>query len=188
MADDDDDDDLDLEDDDDGEDYDEDEDGEGAPRRKGSKKKLFIMVGGTLLLVVGGLAAAYFTDLLDPLIDMVTGGETELAEEQERADIETVFFPVQELMVNLNTTGRKSTFLKIRINLELESAEDIPKIEAVMPRIMNSFQVYLRELRIEDLKGSAGIYRLREELLTRVSAAVAPIPVRDVLLQEMLVQ
>jgi flagellar FliL protein len=57
-----------------------------------------------------------------------------------------------------------------------------------MPRIMDNFQVYLRELRIEDLKGSAGMYRLREELLVRVNAAAAPAKVRDVLFKEMLVQ
>ena len=41
----------------------------------------------------------------------------------------------------------------------------MPRIEAVMPRIVDNFQIYLRELRLEDLRGSAGIYRLREELL-----------------------
>ena len=99
-----------------------------------------------------------------------------------------VFFPLEELIVNLNAGGRKSTFLKIRISLELADGEDISRIESVMPRIMDNFQVYLRELRIEDLKGSAGMYRLREELLTRVNAAAAPAKIRDVLFKEILVQ
>ena len=99
-----------------------------------------------------------------------------------------VFFPLEELIVNLNTGGRKSTFLKIKVSLELASAGDVKRIETVMPRIMDNFQVYLRELRIEDLKGSAGMYRLREELLTRVNTAAAPAKVRDVLFKEMLVQ
>ncbi len=58
----------------------------------------------------------------------------------------------------------------------------------MMPRIIDNFQVYLRELRVEDLKGSAGMYRLREEMLIRVSAAVAPAKINDVLFKEMLVQ
>ncbi len=62
------------------------------------------------------------------------------------------------------------------------------RISAVMPRIVDNFQIYLRELRIEDLRGSDGIYRLREELLARVNAAVAPVKVTDVLFKEMLVQ
>jgi flagellar protein FliL len=58
----------------------------------------------------------------------------------------------------------------------------------VLPRIIDNFQVYLRELRVEDLKGSGGMYRLREELLLRVNAAVAPAKINDVLFKEMLVQ
>ena len=40
----------------------------------------------------------------------------------------------------------------------------------------------------EDLRGSAGMYRLREELLMRVTEAAQPVRVHDVLFQEMLVQ
>ena len=98
------------------------------------------------------------------------------------------FFPLEELIVNLNAGGRNSTFLKIRVSLELADGGDISRIESVMPRIMDNFQVYLRELRIEDLKGSAGMYRLREELLTRVNAAAAPAKIQDVLFKEILVQ
>jgi len=90
--------------------------------------------------------------------------------------------------VNLNSNGRKQNFLKIRVSLELESPLDVPKIESVMPRIIDNFQVYLRELRIEDLQGSAGLLRLREELLTRVNSSVKPAKVNDVLFKEMLVQ
>ena len=57
-----------------------------------------------------------------------------------------------------------------------------------MPRVIDNFQTYLRELRIDDLKGSAGMYRLREELLVRVNAAAAPAKITDVLFKEMLVQ
>ena len=57
-----------------------------------------------------------------------------------------------------------------------------------MPRIVDNFQVYLRELRLEDLRGSAGLYRLREELLSRVNIAAQPAQVNDVLFKEMLVQ
>ena len=118
---------------------------------------------------------------------MITG-DVGVEEEQEVAIEDVVFFPLEEIIVNLNTGGRKSSFLKIRISLELTNSEDIPRIRDVMPRIMDNFQVYLRELRIEDLKGSAGMYRLREELLSRVNAAAAPAKINDVLFKEMLVQ
>ncbi len=154
---------------------------------QGSGKKLIIIIAVVFLLAVGGIAAAYFTGLIQPIIDMMMG-EEEVQEEEERDKADAVFFPLEEMIVNLNTGGRKSTFLKIRVSLELEDAGDISRIETVMPRILDNFQVYLRELRIEDLKGSAGMYRLREELLTRVNAATAPAKVHDVLFKEMLVQ
>jgi flagellar protein FliL len=163
----------------------EDDDEEGSSDG-GGKKKLFIIIGLALLLVVGGSAAAYFTGLLQPLIDMIAGDGKQTDEEVIAQD--AIFYDLPELLVNLSTAGRKSTFLKIRISLELVKPEDVPKVESVMPRIIDNFQVYLRELRVEDLKGSAGMYRLREELLKRVGAAIAPAQINDVLFKEMLVQ
>ncbi len=163
--------------------------GEAAPE-KGGKKKLLIIVALLLLLIVGGLAAAYFTGLMDPVIAMITGkkggGEDESAKyaQQRHPDNHDEL----DIWVILDNGGGKSSFLKIRISLELENQADIPKIERVMPRIVDNFQTYLRELRIDDLKGSAGMYRLREELLVRVSAAAAPAKIKDVLFKEMLVQ
>ncbi len=170
---------------------DEDLEGEGdeGSAKPSGKKNLLIVIAVVLLLVVGGVAAAYFTGLLQPILEMVLGQHApESSQEAMKTPQKAVFFPLEELVVNLNTGGRKSTFLKIRVSLELAKQEDIPRIQSVMPRIMDSFQVYLRELRIEDLKGATGMYRLREELLARVNAAAAPAKVRDVLFKEMLVQ
>ena len=172
---------------DDGEDENlEDEVGEESDKPGGSKK-LLLIVSVILLLVVGGFAAAYFTGLVDPVIAWITGDDVQ-EEDQVASKEDAVFFPLEEVIVNLNTGGRQSTFLKIKISLELADAGDISRIETVMPRIMDNFQVHLRELRIEDLKGAAGMYRLREELLTRVNIAAAPAKINDVLFKEMLVQ
>ena len=161
--------------------------GKGSPEKRGGKKKLLLSTALALFLVGGGAAGAYFSGLLEPLIAML-GGADETAAEETTGQREAVFFDLPGILVNLNTDGRKSTFLKIRVSLELENTEDVARIEAVMPRIIDNFQVYLRELRVEDLKGSAGMYRLREELLTRVILAAAPSKVSDVLFKEMLVQ
>jgi len=167
-------------------------DGEdGGAQEKSGKKKLFIIIGLILLIVVGGVAGAYFTGLVDPLIAMITGRNSAVATDHgdtATPDGPAIFYDLEEMLVNLNTGGRKSSFLKIRISLELTKEEDKARIEKVMPRIVDNFQTYLRELRIDDLKGSAGMYRLREELLRRVSAASAPAVVKDVLFKEMLVQ
>jgi len=164
------------------------EEDDGSAKPSG-KKNLLIVIAIVLLLAVGGIAAAYFTGLLQPILEMVLGQHApDPSQQAMKAPQKAIFFPLEELVVNLNTGGRKSTFLKIRVSLELVNQDDIPRVQSVMPRIMDSFQVYLRELRIEDLKGSTGMYRLREELLARVNAAAAPAKVRDVLFKEMLVQ
>ena len=170
-----------------------DEEGGGEGEAKsggGSKKKLFIIIGAAALVLLGGGAAAFFTGLLDPLI----GGKSEHAEgtsgesSAPTSPDKVVFHDLPEMIVTLNTGARKSAFLKIRVSLELTQSADVPKVQAVMPRIVDNFQVYLRELRVEDLKGSAGMYRLREELLTRVKAAAHPTRVNAVLFKEMLIQ
>ena len=176
-----------------------DEDGEGedgGKKSKGGSKKLIIIIGLAGFLIIGAVAAVYFTGLLDPLL----GSEDETAEQSgggegsggEGEDAEggakAVFHDMPEMIVTLNTGGRKQVFLKLRVSLELQSSVDVAKIQSLMPRVVDKFQIYLRELRIEDLKGSAGMYRLREELLTRVRAAAHPTKVNSVLFKEMLVQ
>ncbi|MBI3418668.1 MAG: flagellar basal body-associated FliL family protein, partial [Proteobacteria bacterium] len=112
----------------------------------------------------------------------------ESKEDEAKKKEGAVFYDLGEMVVNLNTDGKRQTFLKLVVQLELESAADKPVIENLKPRIVDNFQTYLRELRVDDLRGSAGLYRLREELLFRVTEAVHPIKIRDVLFQQMLVQ
>jgi flagellar FliL protein len=194
MADDDLDDDLDDDVDLGDDDLEEGEESEGGGKK--SKKKLFIIIGIVLLLLIGGGAAAFFTGLLDPLLGGAEesasggegGGEGEGAGNAPLPPGQAVFFDLDEMIVNLNSSGRRQNLLKIKVSLELASADDLAKIQQVMPRVIDNFQTYLRELRIDDLRGSAGVYRLREELLTRVNIAVQPAKVNAVLFKEMLVQ
>ena len=160
------------------------EESEGG-KKKLSGKKLVLFIVLPLLLLIGAGGAAYFL--------LLSGDEPPPAEGEEAAPapppIETsTFFDLPDIIVNLNTGSRRAAFLKINVSLELEKRADIEKIQEVMPRIIDEFQVYLRELRLEDLEGSAGVYRLREELLRRVNVAVRPSRVKDVLFKEMLVQ
>ena len=61
-------------------------------------------------------------------------------------------------------------------------------MQPVLPRVMDAFQTYLRELRPTDLEGSAGLYRLKEELTRRVNASIAPSRINAVLFKEVVVQ
>jgi flagellar protein FliL len=159
---------------------------EAAPAKKrvsGKKLVLFVVLPAILLLAGGG-GAAWF---------LLSGGEEAAQGEagvdaKKAAAAKAVFYELPEMLVNLNSGGKQTNYLRIRIALELESAEATAKVEAVLPRVIDYFQVYLRELRIEDLNGSAGMVRLKEELLIRVNAAVQGAKVNDVLFKEMLVQ
>ena len=159
-----------------------DEDGGG---KKKSKKKLIMIVVPVLLIAIGG--GLFASGMLNSLLgkeEHAEGVEEEVVEEKTAA----VYFEQPQMLVNLNSPGRRSNFLKIIVSLEIADSHDIEQLESAMPRIIDNFQVYLRELRVEDLRGSAGIYRLCEELLFRVNAAVRPARVTDVLFKEMLVQ
>lgn len=156
----------------------------GEPKKKKLAGKTLVMfvAAPLLLFCVGGGATAYFLGLFGG------GKHDEHAEEAKLPPKPAVFYNLPELLVNLNAQGRRGNFLKISLSLELDDANDIPRVEAVLPRIVDAFQSYLRELRPEDLRGSSGMYRLREELLARVNASAQPAKVNDVLFKEMLVQ
>ncbi len=179
--------------------YDEEPEG-GGKEGSGKKKKLLLLIVLPFLLLIGGGAGAYFAGLLDPLLAPSSEAPEQAAAPQGAAPgapgapgaalqvQPAIFYDLPEMLVDINAGARKRNFLKLRVSLELSSPTDTAAVEAVMPRIIDNFQVYLRELRLEDLQGAGGIYRLREELLVRVNAAVRPAKVNDVLFKEMLVQ
>ncbi|HET7192795.1 MAG TPA: flagellar basal body-associated FliL family protein [Pseudolabrys sp.] len=99
------------------------------------------------------------------------------------------FVDLPDVLVNLSTAGGDRTqYLKVKVVLELPDQSLVPQIQPLMPRVMDAFQTYLRELRPTDLDGSAGLYRLKEELTRRVNAAVAPNHITAVLFKEIVVQ
>lgn len=99
-----------------------------------------------------------------------------------------VYYELPEFLVNLQSNGKRSSFLKMKVMLELPNEEARLALQAMEPRIVDGFNTYLRELRSSDLAGSAGIYRLREELLLRINKTVQPSRVNDILFKEILVQ
>lgn len=161
-----------------------------APAKGGNnkKKKLLMLVVGGIVLLAGGVGGAFYTGMLDSVLGSNPGNGATEGEMAGTETAEPVFYELPDIVVSLNTGERKPRFLKVRVNLELATTEDLPRIERVMPRIMDHFQVYLRELRMEDINGSAGTFRLREELLKRVSASAKPAQINDVLFVEMITQ
>lgn len=162
-------------------------DSQGEERRPsgripGKRLVLFVALPIILLGMIG--AGVYFSGLADPYLGK--DGEGALNAEIEHGP--SVYYELPEMLVNLNSSGRRAGYLKISVSLEVSSDKDMEQLREALPRIVDNFQVYLRELRVEDLRGSAGLQRLREELLLRVNTAVQTAEVRDVLFREMLVQ
>jgi flagellar FliL protein len=155
---------------------------EAPKRRRFSGKKIVLFVVAPLLLVGIAGGAVWKLDLLTPVMKTV-GMDPDAPKAKP-----VVFYDLPEMLVNLNSTTKQASYLKLRVALELDDPQASKKLDDLLPRVLDNFQVYLRELRMEDLNGSAGLYRLKEELLLRINAAVQPVHVNDVLFKEMLVQ
>jgi flagellar protein FliL len=156
------------------------EDVEAAePAKRKFSLKLIIIAGGAVLLVIGGGGAAYY---------MFAGSKHAKPTVVAKAK-PAVFVDVPEVLVNLANAGSNRTqYLKVKVVLEVPDASLKPRIQKTMPRVMDAFQTYLRELRPSDLDGSAGLYRLKEELTRRINAAIAPSHINAVLFKEIVVQ
>ena len=154
---------------------------EGAGEKKAGLarfKKLGLFIGLPVLVLLLALGGAYMLGVFSPADEAPSA----------QAPREAVFYNVPAMTVNLSSTERRAHYLKIEIALELASRETANQINPLLPRVMDAFQTYLRELRTSDLEGSAAIYRLKEELLRRVNDAIYPAQVERVLFKEILVQ
>src|SRR5690242_1433515 len=152
---------------------------EGATPAPKGKLKLVIIVVAALTLLGGG-AAAWF---------LFSGHSGEEKHAEAAAAKPAAFVEVPDMLVNLiGAPGERVQYLKVKVVLEVKEEKQVEAIKPTMPRVTDIFQTYLRELRPSDINGSAGLFRLKEELTKRVNAAVAPIPVSAVLFKEIVVQ
>lgn len=162
---------------------------ENKPEEKKGKNgmKIIILVVISFFIIAGGITVFLF--LTESGRHMAGLDKKKEGKEEKEISPETLtFYKMPELMVNLVPAGKKTPFLRLGIKLELPNAEAQKTIDLLLPRVIDQFQMYLRELRMEDIEGSAGIHRLREELLKRVNAVSAPLKVKDVLFEVLLVQ
>jgi flagellar FliL protein len=155
---------------------------EGEAAAKPAKKfplKLAIIAATALLVLGGGGTGAYF----------FFAGKKAPPASQAAVSKPPVFLDLPDTLVNLsNANADRAQYLKVKIVLELPDQVMVQQVQPVLPRVMDAFQTYLRELRPTDLDGSAGLYRLKEELTRRVNASIAPSRVNAVLFKEIVVQ
>ena len=187
--------------------------GEAGAEGEAPKKKklplLFIIIPAALVVLGGGGGAAFF--LLKPKPAEAAQGEDGHAAAPKKTEKGghgggkegeadpalgkisagpdgVTFYTLPDMVVNIQSADGRPTFLKLRLTLETKDAALASHLQSEMPRMQDMFQGFLRELRPEDLAGSAGTYQLRAEILRRVNLIAAPGKVDAVLIEEMLVQ
>ncbi len=164
--------------------------GEGAPKK--GKQKIVIIAGAVVL--IGVIVGVLF------VLGVIGGGDKKAGgghgEENAQAvdadgnpivDI-PAYYELPEFLVNLSSSSSRASFLKMQVTLELKDQASIALIDAHKPRILDTFNTYLRELRATDVQGSAGIARLKDELMTRINGTVQEGVVKDILFSEIIVQ
>jgi flagellar protein FliL len=152
-------------------------DGASEEEKPKGKRKLLIMVAAAVLVLALAGGGAY----------MFLGSSADDGTEVVVKD-PPVFFELPEMTVNLSSVDQRPQFLRVQIALEMKDEETSEAVQLVLPRVLDAFQVYLRELRSTDLEGSAGIYRLKEELVRRVNLAIHPAEIDNVVFKEIIVQ
>lgn len=171
----------------------------------GGKMKLIVLALAALVLLGGaGGGAAWWLGLIGGgahgeeagAADAEQAAAPSAAAEGQGADPHAgpaasdavAFVDLPDVVVNLQPSGGRMRFLKLKIALEVKGDRAAEGLRTLTPRILDSFQLYLRALTIEEVSGAVGMQRLKEEMLARVHRAVEPARIEDVLIKEMLVQ
>jgi flagellar protein FliL len=181
---------------------------EGKKRMAGKQLVLFIILPAVLLL--GGGATAFF--MLSNKPDEAAAAKSGKADKKAKETKEAKkgdkggekksnnepqvsegpsgegYLTLPDMVVNISTADSKPAYLKLKLTLQAKDVETVEAVEAALPRVMDQYNGFLRELRMEDVAGSAGYSRLQMELLKRVNLAIAPAQIDAVLIEEMLVQ
>ncbi|MGC8523869.1 MAG: flagellar basal body-associated FliL family protein [Acidibrevibacterium sp.] len=150
----------------------------------GGRRKLILLAVPLLLAVIG--AGLWFSGILPRLLG--SHHEAPAAAAKAAEMVAPVYTDVPEIITNLDTGGRRQSYVKLKARLELAKAGDQVVVAAAMPRILDIFQTYLREMHPDELRGSSGTYRLREEMIARANLVAQPARIVDILFEELLVQ
>lgn len=157
--------------------------GDAATPPRSRRKKLIIAgVAAALVLAGGGTGAAL----------LLGGGdkaETEVAT-HEGSDDDVLNQPVDvpPLLVNLRSPDNAPHFLKVHVMLVPGPKSNAEKLKIEVPVLLDAYQPFLRELRPEDLAGSAAVFRIKEQLLVRARETLGDGHVKDVLVQDLIQQ
>lgn len=158
-----------------------------APTKRGKKK--WLMIGGVvaLLAAAGGGALPFFLPDF-PL------KKAETSEHADHKEAKPTLIPFGDpVVVNLNTE-RLSRFLRLRIILVTDGADE-KAVQEVMeknkPFLKTWLIAYLSDQSLKDVTGAAGVNRLRREIRDQFNTMLFPDgseKINDILFEEFYVQ
>jgi flagellar FliL protein len=152
----------------------------------GGRRKLILLAVPIVLAVIG--AGLWFSGILPRLLGLHHEAPAANQAAEALEAVKPVYADVPEIITNLDTGGRRQSYVKLKARLQLAKAADQAVVSAAMPRILDLFQTYLREMHPDELRSSSGTYRLREEMIARANLAARPARIVDILFEELLVQ
>lgn len=164
-----------------------DDNAEAAATPKPGKRKLILAAAGAAVLLLGG-GGAY----------ALSGGKADAdTEESAAADHGEgegghgegeKFIDVPPMVVNLRSADGAARFIKLHFMLVPGANGTEEGLKEKLPVLLDAYQPFLRELRPEDLAGSAAVFRIKEEMLVRARETLGEGQVKDVLIQDLIQQ
>lgn len=164
----------------------------------GKKSKLPLLIGLVLALAAGG--GGFFVTY-SGVIDSLLGGGDSSAQQGPDGHSATPapatghgaaagagqgagigFVPLDPITVNLGARG-ETRHLRFLAQLEVAPGNAVA-VQALMPRIMDVLNIYLRALDPPELEEPSALLRLRAQMLRRVQIVTGPGMVNDLLIIE----
>lgn len=144
--------------------------------KKSNKKFILITLVCAFLLFVGSMV---YKVMFSPYLSNTEG----------YSDHTVMFLTVDDITVNLRQgIDHDNAWLKVKISLEIHGKNNYDIALKMMPKIVDIFQTYLKELRKSDLDGSFGIYKIKDEMLLRINAILYPVKIEAILFQDFIMQ
>lgn len=186
-----------------GDDFDDEDDFESRGSSGGMGGKRLILILLAVLAVIAIVAGVFLSGVLDDVVGGDSGPQVETSaaveapagsQSQGGADQPAgpgvEYYELPSILVNLNSQNNRNSFLRLVVIMELGQGSSVSSLENATPKLIDAFQLYLRNLTPQELQGSAGMYRLKEDLIDRATKQLEPfgVNVTDILVKEMLVQ
>lgn len=154
--------------------------------KKKSKLVLFIIIGvSVVLLAVGGFFA--YRLFFAPKSAEVTEDAAETVKTEKKAEIIGEIVSLEPFVVNLSDPKGKR-YLKLKVELELDSPTAAEVVTKVMPKLRDTVIMMLTSLTFEEVMTPEGKIRIRDELLDRFNQILRPNRIKNIYFTEFVVQ